>query len=365
MKSNHSVGTFAEALQDRLDSFKGLLILVVVMDHNDLLRTLAPDLFRPLTFHVLGFLILPFQLPGKPISVKFLVDRLIRYLVPFWWVLALATILYSIVYRSGEALSVVAMDWIAAATIGSATLLKTASGFYYLWFMPCLAGLVVVLAVFNSLGRPWQHSVTALAILIHTFITLFPESVANHLPFGLLIVMWVFPLGLVMRWAVNNGAVFRGRYLILAIFIASYGYLVWTRFTVEIMTMTFRPVWEPLPFFSQDLNALCGVLTAMWLAVKLGRFNFLNLCGKHSLMVYLLHPPIFFVGYKLSGAANWNLAPYQLLAIGVLSVVLTILIAIAWAVVVGRMPIARTWLTPKDWNDWGPVRWIAQRAAHP
>lgn len=352
--------TFAETLQNSVSALKGLLIIIVIMDHNDLIRTVAPTLFKPLTFHVLGFLILPFLVPVKPIDRYFFRDRLIRYLVPFWWVLTFASVMFALLFHSGDDLGTVITHWLAAITIGSASLVKTSSGFYYLWFLPCLAGLVMALSIFQSLKQPWQYAVTAVTVLGHVCITAFPEILLRYVPFGLLIVVWVFPLGLLMRWAVHRPAIFHGRYVILGTFLCSYGYLVFLSLNVEIMTLQLYSLAEPLLFLAQDLSAFCGVLVAMWIAIRIGSLRIINLCGKHSLMVYLLHPLVFFLGYKVLGAAKLNLEFYPLLVAALFSVALTALISVALASAIAHTSLTRTWLTPKDWNDWGPVRLAAR-----
>lgn len=361
MNYNNPPAAFTDLLQNSLDALKGLLIIIVVMDHNDLLRLLAPDLFRPLTFHVLGFLVLPFLLPVKPVDRHFFRDRLIRYLVPFWWVLSFAALMYAVAFRNGHELGSIVIDWLAAAAIGSAPLVKTASGFYYLWFLPCLAGLVLLLTLFQSLNLHWRYASGAIMALCHASITAFPAVFLTYVPFGLLIVVWVFPLGLLLRRVMTNTTALRMRYWILAVFLGSYSYLMAIRLNLEIMVLDLRSITEPLLFLLQDVNALSGVLVAIWLAAKLKNLRILKLCGQHSLMIYLLHPLIFFLGYKLAGGANLHLESPALLAAGIGSVVLTISIALALAIAITRIPIARAWLTPKDWTNWGPVR-LANRA---
>ena len=60
---------------------RGVLILAVILDHNDIIRNVRPvqDAFLPMTFHVTGFLFLPFLLPHKRVSwgiVSAYVDQL-------------------------------------------------------------------------------------------------------------------------------------------------------------------------------------------------------------------------------------------------------------------------------------------------
>lgn len=347
---------FAESMQGSFDAFKGLLILIVIMDHNDFWRAIVPDPFKPLTAHVLGFLILPFLAPIKPPSIQFFRDRLVRYLVPFWWVLTIAAVLYYLMFQSSRDIGAVVFDWFMAATVGSAFFVKASSGFYYLWFLSSLAGLVITLTLYQSLNRSWQRVCIVLLLSCHVAITAFPGGLLKYVPFGFLIVLWVFPLGLLIRWAVSDSNIFRARFLILAAFICSYVYLVLIGKNLEIMTLDLKPIADPSLFFLQDLNAISGVLVLMWLSTKLSKWRFLNLCGKHSLMVYLLHPLVFLLGIKMFGLSISNLGNGQLLAAAALSVGLTALVTLGIALGIARIAIVRAWLTPKGWADWGPVQ---------
>ena len=359
LKPNRAVANFADSFSGSVNALKGLLIIIVAMDHNDLLRAFAPGLFRPLTFHVLGFLLLPFLVPLKPPTVQFIRDRLIRYFVPFWWVLTFATVIYSVVYRGDEGFATPFVDWLAASVVGSAPLVKVSSGFYYLWFLPSLAGLVIFLAVYQSLSRRWQTVFVVLSVAAHLAISVFPEGALRYLPLGPLIVLWVFPLGLLFRRIMKSAIIFHLRYLVFLAFVASYWYLVLHQQNIEIMTLDLLSITEPLMFSMQDINAVFGVLTAMWIASKLNGSRLLNACGHYSLMVYLLHPLVFFLGMKLSGAAGWGIQSYALLAAGVISVALTILVSLVLAIGIARMPFIRSWVMPKGWDDWAPVRLVS------
>ncbi len=363
MNTSPQVGTFSNVYFSSIDAVKGLLVLIVIMDHNDLLRAWVPEFFKPLTFHVLGFLILPFLAPVKFLSQRQLFDRAIRYLVPFWCVLTFTTALYTVLLRHDAPANVVLIDWLAALLIGSAPLVKTASGFYYLWFLPALFGVVYVLSIFDTVGRRSKTIITTAARLTHAFIAMFSIELLKYTPFGVLIVLWIFPFGVLMRIALKSESFYRYRYAVLGAFIVSYGYLVFRGKNIEIMTLELHSVTDPLLFILQDISAFTGVVVAIWLAMKLNTVRFINACGKHSLMVYLLHPLIFFCGMKVLGASTWNLESYALALTAILSVVITAGIALLVAILISRLHFTRTWITPKDWNGWGPVR-LAARCFH-
>lgn len=356
--------TFASQYSGSIDALKGLLMLLVVMDHNDLIRAFVPELFKPLTFHVVGFLILPFLVPVKSLSQRQLFDRAVRYLVPFWFVLTLAAAIYTLLIRQDATVGTVAADWLAAAFIGSAPLVKTSAGFYYLWFLPALFGLVYVLSIFDAMKRSAQIVCALASLGCHAFITLVPLELHKYMPFGLLIVLWVLPFGMLMRLAVNSKIIYRARAVLIAVFVASYGALVARGQNIEVMTLELHPVTDPLLFILQDVSAFTGVLVAMWTAMHLKRIRFLNAMGRHSLMIYLFHPLIFFLGVKLIGIDNRELVSYPLAAAGIGSVALTAAAALALSILIAQVAFTRSWLTPKDWNGWGPVRlathWIGR-----
>src|SRR6478672_8405589 len=95
--------TFREMLTRSVDPFKALLILVVVIDHNDVAHALFPATFRPLTFHVLGFLLLPFLVRQPRLSWMFVLDRFARYWVPYLSIMTVSSLLFWLLYHKGEA----------------------------------------------------------------------------------------------------------------------------------------------------------------------------------------------------------------------------------------------------------------------
>lgn len=358
MKSNTS--TFSNLYAGNINAMKGLLILLVVMDHNDLLRTLVPNLFRPLTFHVIGFLALPFFTPSKMVSITFLRDRLVRYLVPFLWVLTCATVLYSTLFRS-DGFGTVVLDWFSAAMIGSAPLVKSSTGFYYLWFLPTLLGLVAILAIYQSIGAAWRVVIIAIATLCHLAISVVPAAFLEYLPFGIPIVLWMFPIGLILKWAIENKRVYRLRYLVLVTFVASYGYLAMRGQNLEVMTLNLKSLSDPLLFVLQDVSAVTGVIVSIWCASLLGNLRFVNEVGKYSLMVYLIHPLIFFFGYRLSGVGHWQLDPVVYFGLAAGSVALTAVLALFASTVIARVPMLHDWITPVNWNGWRAAQIFRRR----
>src|SRR6185437_7754319 len=169
--------TLAEKLQLGIDPLKGMLILIIVLDHSDEAHAFLPGTFRPLTFHVLGFLLLPFLVRGTSLSVGFLRDRLTRYWVPYAFTITLAAILFSLLHRRSDGAARIAFDYVAALLVGSAPLVKQSSGFVAYWFLPTLFGLVVVLGLYRRLSTLWRGVLVALFLVCHAFLneTSFPQ----------------------------------------------------------------------------------------------------------------------------------------------------------------------------------------------
>ena len=77
-----------------IDAAKGILILLIVLGHNHVILRNVENL-RPFLYnwHVYAFFLVAFILPVRRYDFPALVDRMVRYLVPFVAFLGLTTTL--------------------------------------------------------------------------------------------------------------------------------------------------------------------------------------------------------------------------------------------------------------------------------
>jgi hypothetical protein len=341
-------------ITDYIDTFKGLLILVVIMDHNDVAHVVFPATFRPLTFHVIGFLILPFLVTVPRFSWGLVRDRFIRYWVPFAATMLVSSILFWVIYHRHEPMSRFVVDFLLGVCIGSAPLVKKASGFLAYWFLPALFGTVVVLSFYEKLPARGRMILLTLFIVAHA--TVVAQSLPGYywIPFGLAIVSNVFVLGIVVRKIVCARYLHTLRFGFPLAFVVSYGWLVQHDVWLEVMSLRVAVIADTITFIAQDVAAISGVISILLIARSLCTIRFLASIGHHSLIIYLLHPLVYVLVWM--GLRAMSAEPLERsLVFGLLSYVLAVVGSWFGAICLARSPRIAAWITPRNWSCWGPV----------
>lgn len=331
-------------------ALKALLIVIVVMDHNDFLRQAWPGPFRPLTSHVLGFLILPFLVRAPRLEFASVRDRAVRYLVPFWWTLAACSLLYFVKF-GGKSVADMGLDFLSAAVVGSAGLIKIASGFYYLWFLPCLLGLVLGITLYDAAPRYVRALVLLACAGFHLVVGQLPDGWANWIPLGVPIVAWVFPFGVAMRLALQRYRLSTIAPPAIAAFAVSGWYLVVTKRNIEVMTLSFFPSSQAATFLMQEISTVCGVVLLMWLASLWRNSRLLNRIGEQSLVIYLVHPLVYAVLFRATGLLDKKMSDDMAGFVGSTATVAVVLISYLIAIAISRIAPLRRLYTPRDWDD--------------
>lgn len=350
------VATLRAEIEANADRFKGLLILVVAADHNDWFRKLAPAIFEPLTFHVLGFLLLVFTFGSRQWGFRFVADRAARYLVPYWWALTAASVAFFFLYRNHGALGDAGVDWMLAALLGNAPFVKSSSGLLMLWFLPALFGLVCIVALYDAALSGRQRAMAFfLAIICHLFLPLAPHEGLFWLPFGLAIAANIFLLGLLWRRMIIIALPKFWGPVVCAIFVVSYSLLVLRPVRLEIATLDFLALDSGIWFFLQDAAGVAGVLAALWLAGLPQRAGWLEEIGKKSLLIYLLHPVAYVLLGKIWPVAGGPHSSAMLLVKGGAALICTLLLSYLLARLVSRSRLLSGWVTPRSWEQWAPV----------
>lgn len=343
---------------DGIDALKGILIALIVAGHNPLITGAFPGLFEALySFHVVAFLLLPFWFPVPPLSGRLVKDRAVRYLVPHYVFYLLACVFFALTLADdswGQRLFAVGMG----ALVGSADTVKAGSGLSLFWFLPALLTLTLL--------RSWHAragggvSVLILAIAAHLGIGLLPEAVRVLTPFGLLIALFVFPLGQFIVWAwPKYVAPWLLRWGLIAgiTWIATLVYIFWARSAFNVGELTLYSVLHPLHLFLHDASALAAfvALTALC-ATPIGRLPFLAAMGRASLLIYLIHSFVFqallLVTPRLGVPLN--------LVIGLMLFALTLVLSYGVAHLLMKSRVFQRWVTPRYATEWPPTAQVAQ-----
>lgn len=315
------------ALRDlKLDAVKGILILCIILEHNSLL-TLTHSWIRPFSdaFAAGAFLILSFLRPIKATTFIAFLDKYLSHWVPFSLFTLSLAILHFIFFGSENFFE----NLFKAILLASPQEIKASTGFMYIWFLPCLVVLYILRFVQQKVG----NIILILALLSFLLIGEVEDSVLVATPYSLHVIAFIYILGEIYRH-IHRPLTEPSKSIKLATVIV---FLVLCLGTIKVGWHLFLaggiiPSWKE-PF----LLLYYGVMLTIAIPCIYNSFCFLPdiivkffaSLGEKSLLLYLLHPIVFFVCFR---TLNVDINPW-------LSFVLTISISAILAVCIKKNPI--------------------------
>ncbi len=286
--------TDLKKIELNLDIVKALLICTVVLDHNDFVRSLFPNYFRSLNFHVVGFLSLAFLTIPNPLNTKFVMDRIARYMVPFFFYSIPAFIIYTIVFLDFTDFSNSFYSFILGSVTGDSNLLERSTGFSMLWFLPTLLGAVVLHSFTFHLSLIKKQLVFIFLILMHFFVGMISKDYLQFLPFGISVLLYTFLLSHLINIFRNNCNKLLLYLWPITFFTASYLSATLNTST-EVGFNKVESILNLNILILHDIMAVAGVLTVFIISTKFEKNLLLIKIGQNSLLIYLTHPFIYFI----------------------------------------------------------------------
>lgn len=179
----------------RLDAVKGILELLIVLEHNLLITTAEPGL-RPIvnSFCVGCFMLLTFTRDVKNTNFTAYVDKYYRYLIPYFFFITAATILNFFIFNNlsnSEHLT----SYLLSLFWQSTTYIKQASGFAFFWFLPCLCFIYLLRFIHMKIGWPFL----VIMAVSNVFIGLVNEDVLAQFPYGSHVALFLYFIGCVYQ----------------------------------------------------------------------------------------------------------------------------------------------------------------------
>ncbi|CCQ72898.1 acyltransferase family protein [Magnetospira sp. QH-2] len=344
-----------------LNVLKGALIFIVILDHNEYVRNHFEYIFRPLNYHVLGFLFLPFLANSTRTDWPFYRDRLIRYLIPFAAFYTAASAINLLILSGGPDGSSIVETYLLGGITGSAANVKASSGFYAFWFLPALCGTILVLSLYRALPKGIRPLVFAIFIGLHLFVGLLPNEISRMIPLGLPIVAYLFVLGSMARFLIDQlpprhfGL---ARWASLGLFVLSYAICVSLNSHTEVGTLSVGSILDP-EFLLHDLLGLSGFFTFYLFSGILAKVPLVEQLGRLSLIVYLAHPLLIKAldMALLSRLSVGEAGSLLHIAVAVGSVAFTVATSFVVALVIQKSNWLHDLITPRDWASWLPVQW--------
>lgn len=342
-----------------IDTLRGFFIVLVVIGHNVLLTASIPGLFRTLySFHIYAFLFLPFVFPAQPLSPRDAGDRAVRYLVPHTIFYLLAAASFTLLFRRDDPVGAVLSDVTVAWIVSSGREYKDACGYVMFWFLPALLSLVLVRSLWCRLPSGWRVALLAVLVLAHGFVGDLPTILKRYVPFGLLIVVFVFPLGLAVEWLWDRARNARRVAAPVALAIFAVGVSVFAATGSEsrigsLELYSWRDPWLLALCSTVPVAAFIGSAASGHL---LARLPALASLGRVSLVIYLSHSLIFHALHMAIPRA-WlrSASPETRLGVAIASAAATIAAAWLLATVIERSAVLRRCVTPRDVGEWPPT----------
>jgi hypothetical protein len=326
-----------------LNALKGMLILLVILDHNDFSRLFIDGFLYGFTFHVVGFMTIPFLKEAPPLDRKFVAYAFRQY-YPFFLVATVTALIAGLATRTPAWQQLQA--WLLALYSGNAFALKAATHMSLLWFLPSFIALVTLRSAVEHLGRGAKVLVIALLWAIHPLIGAVAASLQDALPLGLLPALYVAPLAWLIVWLqrmVFSRVAFPWALLLAAAVFVPVKYLqVRAHLYNEVGFAEVADYTRPYALLLNDLESVLGVLVLFQLCrLPLGRFA--EACGRYSIQIYLFHAFIALAVYK----AVLHL-PLPAAAQFALSLAITAVASLGFARWLAAQPFAQRFVFPRS-----------------
>ena len=292
---------------------KGILIILVVIDHNEYLRKLGSLFFDPLYIHVAGFFVIAHMsiVNGAERFFPFARKRFVRYGVPF----VVFYICYSFVYvLTGKAGSFDVdwffNNWLPGLFIGSFAAVDKGCGGAFMWFLPALIGFSLLVKI-SALNRLLflLASCGSLVIYLLPHVTLI--SWVSNIPYGIGLGLYLFLVFEFSKLMINIFPVSTKKYRIVIslamLLVAILSHLILNQMlgVVELGALMVPGFGYPLAWGVMMIGLVAVYISIYQLAIIDFPTNrvtrVVGYIGEASLLVYLTHQVFLHGFYKVIG----------------------------------------------------------------
>jgi hypothetical protein len=327
-----------------LNLLKGMLIILVVIDHNDFSRSLFPAFLLGLGFHVVGFMTIPFLKSAAPLDRHF-ASYLFRQYWPFMVVASAMSVVVAFTAHVTPAAQLKA--WALALYSGNSQALKHATGMALLWFLPSFVSMVALRTLLDNTAKAWRAAAIALLCAAHLFIGT-AAAAQDWLPLGLLPALYVIPLGYLA--VLTQRTLFERVRPVLALAVAAALFVpvkylqMRAHLYNEVGFAIVADYTRPYALLVNDLEAVTGVLL-LFQASRLRLPRLIESCGRYSMQLYLFHAFVALLVYKATLAIG---AKTPAAVLFTASASATVLLTLALARRVADSRLAQRFLFPRS-----------------
>lgn len=268
---------------DTFDSFKGILILFIVIGHiNQLMIGYSFGILY--AFHVSSFLFIPFLFNNDLLNKKNLLKILKRYYIPFFIFIIINTVIFTIFLKSETSF----LSLIQVLFFGTRDYLRETTGSMYLWFFPTLITTLILIMIVNSFFKNHKKYLFILMYIFHLTLGLIPNQKLMNLPLGLAISLYIFSLGMIVSYLYNNKIFTIEKYIkyIIVLFLISLMYLYGNVYNLG--SIVIPDISSLNNIISLDIAMITGFFTILYISKKV-KNDYLIYLGKNSIVIFTIH----------------------------------------------------------------------------
>lgn len=333
------------------NALKGMLIILVIFDHNEYAHKIYPLFLAGFSFHVIGFLSLPFLRPAEPLGKKILEKMFFSYYYPFFWIVCGMVFLNTLISQNQSTSASGVFNFLLALYSGNSQILKRVTQMSLLWFLPSFFSLMLIRSALVSGGKAIQTFFLIFLSIAHLYIGYFASEIRNFIPLGLLPTIYAFPLILIV--VKFHQSILEKLNRLNAFLLITTAFLIVKYWQIRMglgQELGFAMLADYRDFpamIVNDLEAITGTL----MLFQLARFNFGQLItssGQNSLQIYLFHAFVALVTYKFL-EKNFANTPMNIRLI--ISMIITLLFTLLIAKFIMRNEILKRFLFPRSWNE--------------
>jgi fucose 4-O-acetylase-like acetyltransferase len=276
-------------------------------------------------------------------------------MVPFIFFSFPAFVLYSVIISGQVVLGESFIIFIKGVFTGSSDYLGQSTGFSMFWFLPSLLGVVILQSYLYTLDGYIKVILIIFLGVSHFLISLVSKKYLNFLPLGMPVVIYTYLLSIIIVFLAR----LRTRwFMILCVFI----YIIATFLSVFLKTSTevgfvkVANINNLDILLLHDFMAIFGVLSVFYISGFFSKIRIIKLIGKNSLLIYLIHP---FVYYFLKQCLQiWNpiIESIFLIFTVIVTFCISVFISLWLSQAIFKHKILKNLIVPGYFNEWLPIK---------
>lgn len=340
---------------NRIDRFKGLALILILIGHNKFFTSTIDGLFYSLySFHVVMFFMIIGLRNNKLISLSYVVDIIVRYFTPFFYAVLGTWIIFSSIFAKNETMFERIEALILAVAIGTAQILSEATGFQVYWFLPALISTIIFWSLFNSTSAILSIFISFVAIIVHDTIGLINTDITRYIPFGIIPSLYIFIYVIISKYLCRFCISSAKTAMIVGLVLLTISISLIQVFDIRVNIGygNIYSIFNPINLIISDMAVISGFITLYSICIRYNMPLLIEDIGRNSLIIYLTHSLIFQIAWQSSNRLMDQLLlfdiRYTYIMLGLISTYICIVIGLVLSRFIFGNDLLHRFLFPRD-----------------